>query len=68
MPTEFALNTKLRTGTESLYRMLKRFEDDGSMKKRPGSGRPRTIPTEENEVVEDLICSQEDTPGSHLSP
>jgi len=38
------------------------------MKRRPDSGRPRTITTEENEdLVEDLICSQEDTPGSHLS-
>jgi len=36
--------------------MLKRFEDDGSMKRRPGSGRPRTITTEKNEdLVEDLI-------------
>ena len=39
------------------------------MDRRPGSGRPRTATTVENEeIVEDLICPQEESPGSHMSP
>ena len=38
------------------------------MDQRPGSGRPVTVTTEENEeLVGDLICSQEN-PGTHLAP
>ena len=38
------------------------------MDRRAGSGRQRTITTEENEnVIENLIFSQEDNPGSHMS-
>ena len=53
----------------SVNRLLKRFEKDGSMDQRPGSGRPVTVTTEENEeLVGDLICSQEENPGTHFSP
>ena len=53
----------------SVHRLLKRFEKDASMDRRPGSGRPVTVTTEENEeLVGDLICSQEENPGTHLSP
>ena len=39
------------------------------MDRRPGSGSLRTAKTAENEeIVEDLICSQEESPGSHMSP
>ena len=39
------------------------------MDRRPGSGRPVTVTTEENEeLVGDLICSQEENTGTHLSP
>ena len=39
------------------------------MKRRPGSGRPRSAITPENEeIVEQLICSQEESPRSHMSP
>ena len=39
------------------------------MDRQPGSGRPATVTTEENEeLVGDLICSQEENPGTHLSP
>ena len=52
-----------------VYRLLKRFTEDDSMERRSGSGRPRTITTEENtDLIKDLICSQEDNPGSHMSP
>ena len=39
------------------------------MDRRKGAGRPRTVNTEENaELVEELICSQEDEPHTHLTP
>ena len=53
----------------SVRRLLKRFQCYGTMDRRSGSGRPRTVTTEENEmIVEELICSQEENPGTHLSP
>ena len=53
----------------SVHRLLKRFEKDGSMDRRPGFGRPFTVTTEENEeLAGDLICSQEQNPGTHMSP
>ena len=52
----------------SVQRLLKRFHEHGSMDKRPRSGRPRTAMMEENEaMIEDLICLQEEKPGSHMS-
>ena len=55
--------------TVSVFRLLKRFKEDDSMDRRPGSGRRRTVTTEENEeLIESLICSQEESPGSHMSP
>ena len=39
------------------------------MERRAGSGRQRTATNEQNEqIVEQLICSQEESPGSHKSP
>jgi len=39
------------------------------MEKRKGSGRPKSARTPENEdAVEEMICSQEDEPGTHVSP
>ena len=53
----------------SVQHLLKRFKEDGSMKRRTGSGRPITVTTDENaELVEELICSQEDFPVAHKSP
>ena len=53
----------------SVQRLLNRFKENESMSRRPGSGRPRTATTAENEeIVEELICSQEENPGSHMSP
>ena len=52
----------------SVHRLLKQFEKDGSMDRRPGFGRPVIVTTEENEeLIGDLICSQEENPGTHLS-
>ena len=52
----------------SVYRILKRFKEEDSMDRKTGSGRPGTVTNVQNEeLVEDLICSQEDNPGSHMS-
>ena len=53
----------------SVQRLISQFKENGTMKRRPGSGRPRSAITPENEeIVEQLICSQEESPGSHMSP
>ena len=52
----------------SVKRLLKRFHEHGSMDRRPGSGRPWMAIMEENEtMIEDLICSQQEKSGSHMS-
>ena len=49
----------------SVQYLLKRFKEDESMKRRTGFGQPITVTTNENaELVEELICSQEDFPGN----
>ena len=49
----------------SAQHLLKRFKEDGSMIRRTSSGRPITATTDENnELVEELICSQEDFLGT----
>ena len=53
----------------SAQRLINQFKENGTMKRRPGSGRPRSAITPENEeIVEQLICSQEESPGTHMSP
>ena len=53
----------------SIKRLVQRYKETGTMERMKGSGRPRTVRTEENEdTVEELICSQEDQPHSHLAP
>ena len=67
----YAKSIPLRTGIKSLFSGLKKnqFKENGSMDRRPGSGRPRTATTVENvEIVEDFICSQEESSGSHMLP
>ena len=51
----------------SVQRLVKRFKMTGIMDRKSGSGQP-TATTEENaDLVESLICSQEE-PGTHKSP
>ena len=53
----------------SVQNLINRFKKSGTMDRKPGSGRPITVTTAENEeIVEQLICSQEDSPGTHKSP
>ena len=43
--------------------------DSGTMNRKEGSGRPRSVTTEENtDLIEELICSQEEAPRTHLAP
>ena len=47
-------------------RLLKRFKDRGTMNRKEGSGRPRSVATEENtDLIEELICSQEEALHTH---
>jgi len=49
--------------------LIKKIDLNGTTARKPGSGRPKSARTTENvEIVSDLICNQEDTPHSHLSP
>ena len=52
----------------SVNRLIKKIQTTGSVKRLQGGGRPRTVSTDENaQLVDDLLCSQDDQPGSHLS-
>ena len=49
----------------SVQRLIYQFKENGTMKRRPDSRRPRPAITPENEeIVEQLICSQEESPGT----
>ena len=53
----------------SLKRFLKRFKDSGTMNRKEGSGRPRSVTTEENaDLIAKIICSQEEALHTHLAP
>ena len=49
---------------------LKRFKDSDTMNRKEGSGRSRSVTTEENtDLIEELICSPEEAPPhTHLAP
>ena len=49
--------------------MLKKLDETGDVKRREGSGRPKSSRTENNiNAVKELISSQEDKPGTHAMP
>ena len=53
----------------SVKRLLKRFKDSSTMNRKEGSGQPMSVTIEENtELIEELICSQEEAPHTHLAP
>lgn len=63
--TEFP-NKQWKTSTVS--DLLRKIDATGDVKRKPGSGRPRTKRTPANiQLVEDMICSQEE-PGTHATP
>ena len=48
--------------------MVKKIQETGSGERRKGSGRPVTASMDKNcDEVEELLCSQEDEPGTHYS-
>lgn len=50
-------------------KLLAKIDKTGDVKRKEGSGRPRTSRTEENvALVEEMILSQEDNPGTHQTP
>lgn len=55
--------------TAQIHRICKKVDDTGSaLWRKPGSGRPKTARTAVNiDAVRELICSQEDKPGTSLS-
>src|SRR5271166_1813765 len=53
----------------SLTRLIRKIDNKGSVKRTPGSGRPRAVRSQENiDLVQELICSQEGQPGTSKSP
>ena len=49
--------------------LLKKIDETGDVKRREGSGRPKSSRTENNiNAVNELISSQEDKPGTHATP
>ena len=49
--------------------LLKKIDETGDVKRREGSGKPKSSRTENNiNAVKELISSQEDKPGTHATP
>ena len=62
-------NPQKHCNKASAKRLIKRFETFGTLEKQKGSGHSRTATTPENEEsVEEMICSQEDLPETHVPP
>ena len=52
----------------SVQRPIQKIKETGSIKRRKGFGRPVTACTPENEqFVDEEICSQDDKPGTHTA-
>ena len=52
----------------AIYNHIQKYKDTGEWTRKSGSGRPVIASTEENaDATEDLIQSQEDEEGSHVS-
>ena len=52
----------------TVHNLIKKIKETGSTERPKGSGRPVTATTEENaSIFEELVCSQEDEPGTHNS-
>ena len=56
-------------GLRNVGYLLKKIDETGDVKRREGSGRPKSSRTENNiNAVKELISSQEDKPGTHVTP
>ena len=53
----------------SVCRLINQYVEHGTMDRKKGSGRSITATTPANqEAVQEMICSQEDSPGTHVTP
>jgi len=49
--------------------LTKKIDNCGSAERKSGSGRPRSLKTADNvSMIQDMICSQDDAPCSHINP
>ena len=56
-------------GLRNVGYLLKKIDETGDVKRREGSGRPKSSRTENNiNSVKELVSSQEDKPGTHATP
>ena len=56
-------------GLRNVGYLLKKIDKTGDVKRRKGSGRLKSSRTENNiNAVKELISSQEDKPGTHVTP
>ena len=56
-------------GLRNVGYLLKKIDETGDVKRREGSGRPKSSTTENNiNAVKKLISSHEDKPGTHATP
>ena len=47
---------------------MRKIDETGDVRRKIGSGRPRIARSKENlDAIEDMILSQEDNPGTHIS-
>ena len=52
-----------------ISRLIKKIDNCGSTERKSGSGRPRSLRTADNvSMFQDMICSQDDAPCSHINP
>ena len=52
----------------SVNNVIRKVAETGSVERKPGCGRPKTVSSAENcQYVEEALCSQDDNPGTHLS-
>ena len=60
---------KKNWGLRNVGYLLIKIDETGDVKRREGSGRPKSSRTENNiNAVKELISSQEDKPGTHATP
>jgi len=53
----------------SINRLIKKIDNYGSADRKSGSIRPRSLRTADNvSMIQDMICSQDDAPCSHINP
>jgi len=58
-----------RWSVASMNRLTKKNDNCGSTKRKSGSGRLRSLGTADSiSMIQDMMCSQDDAPCSHINP